>query len=509
MTRIRRPLRAARTLAAAALAAAVSITVAAPAQAAPSTTQPSATRPSAWPGGTGTERVSVGPGQAQATGASQARGLSADGRYAVFTSEAADLVPGDTNGTSDVFVRDLWTGHTERVDTGPGGVQADGAAHHAAISGDGRYVAFGSSATNLAPGANRGYQDVYVHDRRTGETRLVSVGQAPGAPQTDRVSDVPSISWDGRYVAYQSNRSDLAPGTVTWFGGNIYVTDLWTGDTRLVSVGADGKEADASSASPEISGDGSTVVFISKATNLIGPGRPDTLSPAAVAELRAGSDQEFAADSLRPEARSDSRPNARPDTRSDARAELLKPRLYPLYARDLRAGRTSLASSAPDGGYKGAADPSISPDGRYAVYSSWVVHGDTSWDRHFELYVRDLRQGTETLVSVGLPGTKTTLDSFGGRLTADGRWVYFSSAAENLVPGDTNNAEDVFRRDLWTGRTERVSVAGDGSQTTGSSYAPFPDAFGTAVVFTSSDSTLVPGDTNNAEDVFLRRLPLF
>ncbi|MFF2548427.1 TolB family protein [Kitasatospora sp. NPDC058063] len=500
MNLIRRPLRAACVLAAAALAAAVAV----PAQAAPSEAGPTGAGLAALPGGARTERVSVGPGQAQATGASQAGGLSADGRFAVFTSEAADLVPGDTNGRSDVFVRDLWTGRTERVDTGPDGVQADGDSYEATISGSGRYVAFSSTATNLAPGANRGSEDVYVHDRWTGGTRLVSVGRT-GVPQTGKLSGVPSISWDGRYVAYQSNRGDLAPGTVTWFGGNIYVTDRWTGDTRLVSIGADGKEADASSSAPEISADGSTVVFISKATNLLGAGGAGALSPAAVAELRAGSDQEFVADSFRPGAALHPAGALRPD----ARAEILKPRTYPLYVRDLRTERTSLASPDGNGGYKGAVNPSVSPDGRYAVYSSWVLHGDTQWDRHFEVYVRDLKQGTETLVSTGLPGTTTTLGSYGGRITADDRWVVFSSEADNLVPGDTNNAEDVFRHDLWTGRTERVSVAGDGAQSAGPSHAPYTDALGTAVVFTSSDGTLVPADTNGVEDAFLRRLPLF
>ncbi|MFJ8623943.1 TolB family protein [Kitasatospora sp. NPDC093550] len=483
MTRIRRPLRAACTLAAAALTAAV----AAPAHATPPPLSPTAR----------TERVSVGLGQAQPDGASAAGGLSADGRFAVFTSDAANLVPGDTNGKSDVFVRDLWTGRTERVDTGPDHAQADGDSFEATISGNGRYVAFSSSATNLAPGANLGAEDVYVHDRWTGETRLVSTGKAPGAPQTQKVSGHPSISWDGRSIAYQSNRSDLAPGTVTWFGGNIYVADLRSGGTTLVSIGADGKEADSSSAEPEISADGRTVVFISKATNLIAGGQPGALSPSAVAELAAGSDAQFTADSLRPAARPKS-----------AAPGITKPRLYPLYVRDLNAGRTSLASPDGAGGYRGVANPSISPDGRFAVYSSWVLHGDSQWDRHFEVYARDLKLGTETLISTGLPGTKTTESSYAGRMTADDRWVFFSSTADNLVPGDTNQASDIFRHDRWTGRTERVDLANDGSQGAGSE-APFVNAFGTAVVFTSSDGALVPGDSNNAADVFVRHLRLF
>ncbi|MEV7773400.1 hypothetical protein [Kitasatospora sp. NPDC086791] len=509
MTRIRRPLRAACTLAAAALA----VAVAAPAQATPSHGTPSHGTPSESARPTArTERVSVGLGHAQPDGASQAGGLSADGRYAVFTSDATNLVPGDTNGKSDVFVRDLWTGRTERVDTGPDGVQADGDSYEATISGNGRYVAFSSYATNLAPGAVLGSADVYVHDRWTGRTSLVSAPRTPGAPQTNKVSAQPSISSDGRSVVYQSNRSDLAPGTVTWFGGNIYVSDLRTGETTLVSVGADGKEADASSTDPEISADGTTVVFISKATNLIAPNRPDALSPNAVARLAAGSDEEFTTDSLRPGPRPTSSlrtDSPRTDSlRAGARAAILKPRTYPLYVRDLRAGRTQLASPDGNGGYRGAVNPSMSPDGRYAVYSSWVLHGDSQFDRHFEVYARDLKLGTETLISTGLPGTKTTADSLAARMTADDRWVFFSSWADNLVPGDTNQASDIFRHDLWTGRTERVDLADDGSQGAGSD-GPFVDAFGTAVVFTSPDGALVPGDTNHVPDVFLRRLPLF
>ena len=449
----------------------------------------------------GTERVSVGLGQAQPDGASHAAGLSADGRYAAFTSTAANLVPGDTNGKSDVFVRDLRTGRTERVDTGPDGVQAAGASFEAAISADGRYVAFSSSATNLVPGANLGSDDVYVHDRRTGETTLVSVGEEPGQPQKDKFSGHPSISRDGRYIAFQSNRSDLAPGTVTWQGANIYVHDLGTGENRLVSTGADGKEANGSSASPVISADGGTVAFISKATNIIAPDRPGALSPDAATRLGAESDQESDEQFVRDSLRSPGSP------RSADRPQLLKPHLYPLYVRDLRSEETTLASPDGKNGWRGADYPSLSADGRYAVYSAWVQHGDNWPDHHFEVYVRDLAKGTETLVSAGLPGTTTTGDSLNGRMTADGRWIYFDSTAANLVPGDTNGSGDVFRRDLRSGRTERVSLAADGSQSAGASYDPYVDDRGTTVVFTSEDGTLVPGDTNQAPDVFARRPP--
>ncbi|MBO1419874.1 PD40 domain-containing protein [Streptomyces sp. FH025] len=466
-----------------------------------------------------TERVSVGLNHAQPDGASHSAGLSADGRYAVFTSAAGNLVPGDTNGKTDVFVRDLWTGRTERVDTGPGGAQADGDSYEATISGNGRYVAFGSWATDLAPGANRGLQDVYVHDRWTGETRLVSTGEKPGKPQSDRSSGTPSISWDGRYVAFQSNRTDLAPDTVTWFGGNIYVHDLWTGKNRLVSLGADGKEANNSSTSPAISADGGSVAFISKATNLTDPDQPGALPRSAAAQLAATAgqetDEQFTLDARNPRDPRDARDargaqdsrDALPSTSTD-QPQILKPRLYPLYVRNLRSDRTVLASPDEQGGYRGASSPSLSWDGRSVVYSGLVQHGSNWGDRHFEVYVRDLARGTETLASVGLPGTTTTESSSAGRLTVDGRWVYFDSAAQNLVPDSPKGGAYVFRRDLWTGRTERISLTDDDSPNTASAYAPYIDAFGTAVLFTRDDAP-APGDTTALPNVFLRRLPLF
>ncbi|MQS10835.1 hypothetical protein F7Q99_00705 [Streptomyces kaniharaensis] len=467
----RHALRVACTLAAAALA----VTAAAPAHA----DEPSAT----------TERVTVGLDSAQPNGASEAQGLSADGRFAVFTSTASNLVPGDTNGKSDVFVRDLWTGAIERENLGEDGAQANGDSFEAAISGNGRYVAFTSSATNLVPGANLGLSDVYVHDRLTGTTELVSTGDDPTKPQKNRSSGSPSISWDGRSIAYQSNRTDLAPGTVTWGGGNIYVTDRRNGETRLVSVGADGKEANNSSASPVISADGGSVGFVSKATNLVAQGKPGAITPDAADSAKDPADNDFA--SLSP--------------RAGDQQEILKPRYYPYFVRSLADEETRLASPDGKGSYRGAVSPGLSPDGRFALYSTPVSHGGSPWARHLEVYVRDLEEGTERSVVVALPGTKTVGDSYGARMTADDRWVYFDSSADNLVPGDTNKVSDVFRFDLWNNRTERVSVATDGSQTAGASTGPFIDAYGSTVVFTSEDGTLVPGDTNKVPDVFVRK----
>ncbi|MBV2153128.1 hypothetical protein [Kitasatospora sp. SUK 42] len=123
-----------------------------------------------------------------------------------------------------------------------------------------------------------------------------------------------------------------------------------------------------------------------------------------------------------------------------------------------------------------------------------------------DLYALELATGKVTQVNTFLPGTKTTGGSYNPVMTADDRWVYFDSDAENLVPGDTNNSGDVFRRDLRTGRIERVSLTADGSQSTAYSSSPYVDAAGDTVIFNADDGNLVPGDTNTFTDVFLRRL---
>jgi Tol biopolymer transport system component len=325
---------------------------------------------------------------------------------------------------------------------------------------------------------------VFVRDRLTGRTERLTTGDP--AQQQPGGSDSPSISWNGRYVAFASGRSDLVPRDTNGVA-DIFVADRWTGSTTRATVGADGSEADRASTQPVISADGSTLGFISRAGNLL-PAEPGSTgaAPAAV-------------------------PSEQPVT---ARAggsdpQITKPRVYPFYVRDLRAGRTTGGSVGADGTLTWANSGSLSADGRYAVFTSNspdVVPGDGNGE--IDVFVRDLATGRTSLVSAAADGTPTNGPSYNGVVSADGRRVYFSSYADNLVPRDTNAAEDVFRRDLRTGRVERVSVAADGTQSAGSSYLPEIDALGTTVLFDSDDGTLVPQDTDGHPDVFLRRLPL-
>lgn len=187
------------------------------------------------------ERVSVNSSEIEGDSYSRNQSISADGRYVAFTSYSTNLVSGDTNGVEDVFVRDRQTGETTRVSVSDVGAEGDDASWYPSISADGRYVAFVSYATNLISGDTNGKSDVFVHDRQTGETARVSVSDV-GAEGND-ASWYPSISMDGRYVAFASYASDLVAGDSNG-GEDIFVHDRQTGITTRVSVDSAGVEAD-------------------------------------------------------------------------------------------------------------------------------------------------------------------------------------------------------------------------------------------------------------------------
>ncbi|MFE6869537.1 TolB family protein [Kitasatospora sp. NPDC057692] len=501
-----RAVRAAAVLAAAVLAGATAVVPAeaAPAPAAPAApasvapasvgaAQTDATQANAAPAGglwARTARLSTGIGGAEPDHGSRATGLSADGRWAVFDSDATNIVPGDTNGTTDVFVRDLWTGRVERISLTSTGAQADGYSYEGEIDALGRSVVF-TSLAGLVPEDTNGTTDVYVRDLWTGGIEWITAG-GPAQLEPDRYANEPSISADGRYVAFSSTRDDLAPGASPYGTVNIYVTDRWRHTTRLLTIGADGSPANRHSFWPVISADGGRVGFISRATNLV-PRTEGGTSAEEPADAQAAADE-----AAQP------RPRRRYLHGDDTVTR--PPRQYPYYVHDLASGRTTVASADESGTPHPAATGTISPDGRLAVYSYLVPNEPGSNFRHQELFVRDLGTGAVRRLPIALPGTVTTRSSSEPVVAPGNRWVYFNSDAGNLVPGDTNLAADVFRHDLWTGRTERVSVAADGSQSTGSSYDPVVGGLGTAVLFTADDGTLVEGDANFWNDAFLRRV---
>lgn len=215
-----------------------------------------------------TRRVSVASSGAQGNGNSFDPFISADGLVVSFSSKASNLVAGDSNGKTDIFVHDLVTGLTRRVSIATGGGQANGTSEDAVLSGGGRFVAFSSLATNLVSGDTNSVRDTFVHDRATGTTTRVSV--ATGGAQENGASGYnPSISIDGGFVAFNSAASNLVNGDTNG-DRDVFVHELATRTTTRVSVSSSGAQANGSSSSaPSISEDGRFVTFLSSATNLV------------------------------------------------------------------------------------------------------------------------------------------------------------------------------------------------------------------------------------------------
>jgi Tol biopolymer transport system component len=409
-----------------------------------------------------TTRVSVASGGTQANNISHASAISADGRYVAFQSLASNLVAGDTNGVRDVFVHDQVTGVTTRISVASGGTQANGESGASgvpyvttAISADGRYVAFQSLASNLVAGDTNGVQDVFVHDRVTGDTTRVSVDSS--GTQATGVSWSSAISADGRYVAFYSPASNLVAGDTNGMS-DVFVHDRVTGDTTRVSVASSGTQADDYSGSPAISADGRYVAFASSASNLVAGGDTALLS-------------------------------------------------QDIFIHDRVSGATTRVSVGTGGTQANniSQAPKISADGRYVAFysaASNLVAGDTN--ARTDVFVRDRVTGVTTRVSVATSGAQANGSSYVCGISGDGRYVAFYSAASNLVAGDTNGTYDVFVRDRVTGATTRVSVAPSGAQSNGSSSVPAISGDGRYVVFESAASNLVAGDTNAKTDVFVR-----
>jgi Tol biopolymer transport system component len=401
-----------------------------------------------------TERVSVSTAGVPGNRGGYDPSISADGRFVAFLSTSTNLVPGDTNDWSDVFVHDRRTGRTERVSVSTAGAQGDFWATTAAISANGRFVAFGSQATNLVPGDTNDGSDVFVRDQQTGRTERVSVSTAgvQGTGQSaSRDFGGTAISADGRFVAFESGASNLVPGD-TNDAQDIFVRDRQTGRTERVSIGRGGAQSNGFSTGPAISANGRFVAFASNATNLV-PG----------------------------------------DTN----------RARDIFVRDRQTGRTERVSvgrgGAQGNGY--SFHPAISADGRVIAFVSEatnLVPGDVLGG----VFVRDRRAGTTERVSVSTGGGNPGGDGFAPSISPKGRFVAFASTADNLVPGDLNGIRDVFVHDRQTGRTERISVSTADVPGNKASTSPSVSADGRFVAFTSRASNLVPGDVRGG--VFVR-----
>jgi Tol biopolymer transport system component len=216
-----------------------------------------------------TERVSVTSTEVQANGPSNDPSISCDGEYVAFTSAATNLVPGDTNLVTDIFVRDRGMGTTERVSVSSWGEQANAGSWAPDISGDGRWVAFVSAASNLVPNDHNGQPDVFLYDRETHITQRINM--LPGGQESMGPAGNPAVSFDGSFVAFETRAPDVGPFWMHTYGmQNIYRWDAWTGEPEPISWTFTTdfvEDADGDCSLPDISADG-VVVFQSTAGNL-------------------------------------------------------------------------------------------------------------------------------------------------------------------------------------------------------------------------------------------------
>ena len=405
-----------------------------------------------------TYRVSVDSSGSEANNSSSsgyAGVLSGDGHYVAFYSTATNLVAGDTNGASDIFVRDTVAGTTTRVSVDSSGSEANNGSYDPSFSADGRYVAFISSASNLVAGDTNAASDIFVRDTVAGTTTRVSVDSS--GSEANSGSDYPSLSADGRYVAFYSSATNLVAGDTNG-ASDIFVRDTVAGTTTRVSVDSSGSEGNNDSYYPSLSADGRYVAFYSWASNLV-----------------AG-DTNGAED---------------------------------IFVRDTVAGTTTRVSVDDSGSEANSHsyDPSLSADGRYVAFrsaASNLVAGDTNGAS--DIFVRDTVAGTTTRVSVDGSGSEANSHSYDPSLSADGRYVAFYSWASNLVAGDTNGVGDIFVRDTVASTTTRVSVDSSGSEANGSSDYLSLSADGRYVAFSSGATNLICDDTNGYQDVFVRDL---
>lgn len=321
--------------------------------------------------------------------------ISANGRFVGFESDATNLVKGDTNGQTDVFVHDVVSGKTTRVSVRSSGVQGDGSSREPSLSVDGRYVAFGSYSTNLVNGDTNGQVDIFVHDLSTGRTIRASVSS--GGVQTDNYSTEPMISGDGKHVVFGSDATTLVPNDSNG-ATDIFWRDTATGKTKRVSVSSAGAQADGSSVEASVSADGGSVAFTSSATNLV------------------ASDTNLVED---------------------------------MFVHDMKGGRTKLVSVSTAGvqGDSYSGEGHISAGGGFVAFGSQasnLVGSDTN--SASDVFLRDLAAKRTRLLSVNTVGVQGDGGSSDPSISPDGSFVAFESGATNLVGGDINGFGDIFER---------------------------------------------------------------
>ncbi len=376
--------------------------------------------------------------------------VSGDGRYITYVSEATNIVTGDTNNHADLFRYDRQTCTTVMVSVAPDGVTPGNLdSVYSAMSADGHYITFQSAATNLVSSPTVTTWTIYLRDMQTNITTLVS--KAPNGAAANGQSRNPAISEDGRYVVYQSEATNLTGETDTAYY-DIFVYDRVTDQTTRVSKTPTGTQSFGDSTLPEISGNDRYIVYTSVAANI-------------VSEDSNGSSDVF---------------------------------LY-----DQTTGQNQRVSIPPSGTQNNNGPSyvsAISDDGNLVAF----IATNTTQDN--VLYVRNRSLNQTIQISLPVIGTTVQVSASIIGMSADGRYTAFTSVSNNLVYGDSNNYMDVFLHDRQSYKTMRVSTGINGAQTNDHSFLASLSSDGSVITYYSAASNIVTGDTNSVSDIFVVNL---
>lgn len=401
-------------------------------------------------------------------------------------------------------------GTIERVSLDSGGNQAFGTNRWPNISRNGRFITYHSSASNLVPNDTNNVQDIFLFDRLTHTTERISLGL--GGVQPNNRSEFADITDDGRYVVFQSEASNLVPNDTNndW---DIFFRDIQTGQIERISVSSTGAQANGYSLFADISANGRFVTFFSSASNLV-PNDTNGRDDIFLFDRQTAQIERVSVSSTGIQSNGFS---TFPDISADG--------LYVVYesiasnlvpndtnnATDIflynRLSRTTQRISLTTTGQQSDGPSSygvIAVNNRHVTYVSYGanVHPD---DPNIlgDIYLRDIVAGTTELITYGFDNQPANNNSHYPFISNDGRFIVYHSEADNLVPNDTNNESDIFLKDRQTGITRRVNLSLLGVQGNGPSSNPAISANGRFLVFQSQATNLVPNDTNNSIDTFL------
>lgn len=450
-------------------------------------------------------RLSIGVDGEQSNNHSYAAAVSGDGQSVVFVSEASNLVTDDDNGASDVFLYSVANDTLKRVSVSSAGDQGNGNSSQATLSADGSRVAFASKASNLVRHDTNIASDVFVHHVASGTTERISLA-ANGSEANDD-SKSPAISFDGDHVIFVSRADNLVIADQN-YAEDAFVVEIDSGAIERVSVAADGSEADRSIHTPSISADGSVVAFVTRSSTLV-PGvaggyfqvyRVDRLS-GEISHITAGDDV-----GRWPALSGDGQRlvfSSATDTHS-----LLGWRTA-VYSYDHHSGEvTRLGRDVFGGGppYDEVLHPAVSADGQFVAWEAPAGQSNSLGSTAIRTLEGQSEQETEAeALVVSARGSIGDGPSQSGpnALSANGQWVAFQSRAQNLAVGQDTDQWNVYLRDQDSGEVILVSANRSGVPANADSLNPAISASGRYVAFESRATDLVAGDSDAITDIFV------